>query len=174
MNGSGGGGDISSSAGRIVYTRDFAPGRFVKKLDYMTNPGFLDGSPDARRKANLVGGGPSCIVTDRGVLRFDPETKEVYLAEIFPWQDEKDIEEIKGLIEWDLKVAKDLKVIEPPTERELWAMKLMDPDGMWTIPNMMDRPVGKILASGKFDYEGYDYLLGLREAGWRKAMEYLV
>ena len=173
MNGSGGGGDISSSAGRIVYTVEFNPRSYVEKLDYMTNPGHLDGY-DSREKANLVGGGPSCLVSNRGVLRFEEESKEMYLAEIFPWQDEKDVEEIKKAAPWGLKVAKELKVIEPPTERELWAMRLMDPDGMWTIPNMMDRPIGKVLMAGKFNYEGYDDLMGALEVGWRKAMEFLV
>jgi glutaconate CoA-transferase subunit B len=150
MNGSGGGGDIASSAGRIVYTAEFNPRQWVEKLDYMTEAGFLDGSPDARKKENLVGGGPSAVVTDRGVFRFDPETHILYLAEIFPWQDEADIEDVKNSIPWDLKVARELKIIEPPTERELWALRLMDPLCQYTIANIMDRPIGKILAEGKF------------------------
>jgi glutaconate CoA-transferase subunit B len=173
MNGSGGGGDISSSAGRIVYTVEFAPRSYVEKLDYMTEPGFLDGSPDARKKANLVGGGPSCVVTDRGKFRFDPETHELYLAEVFPWQDEQDIEEIKKSFPWDLKVAEELKIMEPPTERELWAMRLLDRSGTWTIAKLMDRPVGKVLMAGKLNLEGYNIVLGLRESGMREAMETL-
>ena len=140
MNGSGGGGDIASSAGRIVYTAEFHPRQWVAKLDYMTEAGFLDGSPDARKKANLVGGGPSAVVTDRGVFRFDAETHEVYLAEVYPWQDDEDIDDVKNSIPWNLKVAKKLKIIEPPTERELWALRLMDPNGQYIIANIMDRP----------------------------------
>src|SRR4030043_367930 len=62
MNGSGGGGGIPSSAGGIVYTAEFNARQWVEKLDYMTEAGFLDGSPDARKKENLVGGGPSAGV----------------------------------------------------------------------------------------------------------------
>jgi glutaconate CoA-transferase subunit B len=163
MNGSGGGGDISSSAGRVVYTAEFNPRQWVKKVDYMTEAGFLDGGRDARKKANLVGGGPSAVITDRGVFRFDSETHELYLAEVFPWQDEEDIGEVKNSIPWDLKIAKKLKILAPPTERELWALRLMDPLGQYIIASVMDRPLGKIIEAGKLNLEGYDEFLGLVE-----------
>jgi glutaconate CoA-transferase subunit B len=171
MNGSGGGGDIASSAGRVVYTAEFNPRQWVEKLDYMTETGFLDGSPDARKKANLVGGGPSSVVTNRGVFRFDSETHELYLAEVFPWQDEEDIEKVRKSIPWDLKISKELKIIEPPTERELWALRLMDPNGQYTIASVMDRPIGKIIMERKFDLEGYDTFLGLMESAMREVLE---
>jgi len=173
MNGSGGGGDIASSAGRVVYTAEFNPRQWVEKLDYMTEAGFLDGSPNARKKANLVGGGPSAVVTDRGVFRFDPETHMLYLAEVFPWQDEEDIEEVKNSIPWDLKIAKELKIIEPPTERELWALRLMDPLGQYIIASVMDRPISKIIAEGKLDLEGYDEFLGLAERAIGEVLEFV-
>lgn len=173
MNGSGGGGDIASSAGRVVYTAEFHPRQWVAQLDYMTEAGFLDGSPDARKKANLVGGGPSAVVTDRGVFRFDAETHEVYLAEVYPWQGEEDIDDVKNSIPWDLKVAKNLKIIEPPTERELWALRLMDPNGQYIIANVMDRPLGKIIMEGKFDLEGYDTFLGLLESAIKEVLEFV-
>jgi len=173
MNGSGGGGDIASSAGRVVYTVEFNPRQWVEKLDYMTETGFLDGSPDARKRANLVGGGPSAVVTDRGVFRFDSETHELYLAEVFPWQDEEDIERLKKGIPWDLKIAKELKIIEPPTERELWALRLMDPNGQYIIASIMDRPIGKIIMERKFDLEGYDTFLGLIEGAIKEVLDFV-
>ena len=171
MNGSGGGGDIASSAGRVIYTVEFNPRQWVEKLDYMTETGFFDGSPDARKKANLVGGGPSSVVTNRGVCRFDSETHELYLAEVFPWQDEEDIEKVKKSFPWDLKIAKELKIIEPPTERELWALRLMDPNGQYIIASIMDRPIGKIIMERKFDLEGYDTFLGLMENAVREVLK---
>jgi len=173
MNGSGGGGDIASSAGRVVYTVEFNPRQWVEKVDYMTEPGFLDGSPGARKKANLVGGGPSAVITNKGVFRFDTETHELYLAEVFPWQDEEDIEAVKKGFPWDLKVAKEPKIIEPPTERELWALRLMDPNGQYIIANIMDRPIGKIILERKFDLEGYDTFLGLMEGAIKEVLEIL-
>lgn len=173
MNGSGGGGDIACSAGRIVYTAEFESRKFVEQLDYMTEPGFFDGSPDARKTANLVGGGPSVVVTNRGIFRFDAKSHKMYLAEVFPWQDDEDIEEIKKGVSWDLDVSGELKIIEPPTERELWAMKLMDSDGIWSTPNILNTPAGKAVVTKKFDIEGYNTVLENRETAFRKAMQVL-
>ncbi len=171
MNGSGGGGDIASSAGRIVYTAEFNPRQWVEKVDYMTEAGFLDGSPDARKKANLVGGGPSAVVTDRGIFRFAPDTHQLYLAEVFPWQDKEDIKEVKNSFPWDLKVARELKIIEPPTERELWALKLMDPLCQYIIANIMDRPIGKILSEGVLHLEQYDRFLQIIERAIQEVLQ---
>jgi glutaconate CoA-transferase subunit B len=171
MNGSGGGGDIASSAGRVVYTAEFNPRQWVEKVDYMTELGFLDGGHDARKKANLVGGGPSAVATDRGVFRFDAGTHELYLAEVFPWQDEKDIEEVRKGFPWDLKVAHELKIIEPPTERELWALRLMDSTSNYILANVMDRPIGKFILAGKLDLEGYDQYLGMQEKALREMLQ---
>jgi glutaconate CoA-transferase subunit B len=173
MNGSGGGGDIASSAGRVVYTVEFNPRQWVKKVDYMTEPGFLDGSRDARKKANLVGGGPSAVATNRGVFRFDVETHELYLAEVFPWQDEKDVEEVRKSFPWDLKVAEELKIMEPPTERELWALRLMDSTSNYILASVIDRPIGKIILAGKLNLEGYDEYLGLQEKALREILEFV-
>jgi glutaconate CoA-transferase subunit B len=173
MNGSGGGGDIASSAGRVFYTVEFNPRQWVKKVDYMTETGFLDGTRDARKRANLVGGGPSAVITNRGAFRFDPETHELYLAEVFPWQDKEDIEELRSSFPWDLEVADELKVIEPPTERELWALKLMDSTRNYIVASVMERPIGRIIDAGKLNLEGYDEYLRLTEEALREILEFV-
>jgi glutaconate CoA-transferase subunit B len=173
MNGSGGGGDIASSAGRVVYTVEFNPRQWVEKVDYMTESGFLDGSRNARKKANLVGGGPSAVATNRGVFRFDTETHELYLAEVFPWQDERDIEELRSSFPWDLKVAGELKIMEPPTERELWALRLMDSTSQYIVASVMDRPIGRIISTGKLNLEGYDEFLGMQEKALREILQFV-
>jgi glutaconate CoA-transferase subunit B len=176
LQGSGGGGDISSSANRTVCVNIMKPkGMFVTRVDYMTFPGFLDGY-DSRKRANLAGGGPSAVVTDRGIFRFEEESKEMYLAEVFPWQDEEDIEEIKSWVEWELKVAKDLKILDPPSPKELETMDLLDAGKTWTVPNMMERPGMKILLEeglleGKRTYKMYDRIGELFEPAWRKMIE---
>ena len=113
------------------------------------------------------------MVTERGVFRFAPETHELFLAEVFPWQDEADIEDIKQSFPWDLKVAGELKIIEPPTERELWALGLMDPTGQYVIANIMDRPLGKIIAEGKFNLEGYNTFLELSDRAIREVLDFV-
>ncbi|SFQ98081.1 CoA-transferase subunit beta [Desulfoscipio geothermicus] len=124
LPGSGGGNDIGSNIGRVVVMLRLEPLRFVEKVDYLTTPGYLDGSPDARKKAGLQGNGPVAVVTNKALFRFDPETHEMYLDTIFPGVD---VEEVKSLVGWDLKVAADLKTAPEPTPEELAAVRSADP-----------------------------------------------
>lgn len=124
LPGSGGGNDIASNIGRVVVMLRLEPLRFVEKVDFLTSPGFLDGGADARKKAGLLGNGPVAVVTNKGIFRFDSETREMYLDTIYPGVD---VEEIKSLVGWDLKIAEDLKVADDPTEEELAAVRSADP-----------------------------------------------
>ena len=86
---------------------------------------FLSG-PGAREK-QVFGRRPlRVVVTDRGLFKFDPETKEMYLEAIYPGMD---VEQIKELIDWDLKVSPDLYVMDPPTEEQITVMRTLDPMG---------------------------------------------
>jgi glutaconate CoA-transferase subunit B len=92
-------------------------GSFVNTLDYMTSPGFLEGG-DSREKSGLFpeGTGPSMLLSTKGVFRFDPETKEMYLAQIHP---RVRVEDVKKVVPWNLKIAPDLTETVPPTEEEI-------------------------------------------------------
>jgi len=174
MNGSGGGGDIASSAGRVVYVSKFSPRIFKDKLDYITNPGFLDGSPDAREKANLVGGGPCCLVTDKGIFRFDDKTHEMVLSEIYPWQTDKDLDEIRAAVPWDLTIASQPKIIEPPSAVEMDALILMDPAKRYQEADALKRPVGKIFLEGKNDIASYREVTKIFNNSMLKAVDKLL
>jgi glutaconate CoA-transferase subunit B len=115
LPGSGGAADFISYAKRTVLT--MRGGTFVNKLDYFTSPGYLEGG-DSRDRTGLFpqGSGPSALISTKGVFRFDPATKEMYLAEIFP---AVDIESIKKDIPWELKVASDLSVTRRPSDEEI-------------------------------------------------------
>lgn len=174
MNGSGGGGDISSSAKSVVYIGEYNPRQFRDRVDYITNPGYLDGSPNARQKAGLVGGGPAVVVTDRGIFRFDPETHEMYLSDVFPWQDEDDINQIVEANPWGLKVADDLKIIQPPTEDEVNAVALMDPLYGYRITQFIERPSAKYILQGRHDLIAYNFNAIMVEDSVRYNMKVLV
>lgn len=124
LPGSGGGNDIGSNIGRVVVMLRLEPLRFVGKVDYLTTPGFLDGSPGARQKAGLLGSGPAAVVTDKALFRFDQQTHEMYLDTIYPGVD---VGEIQALVGWELKVAPQLKTAAEPTEEELAAVRAADP-----------------------------------------------
>jgi len=125
LPGSGGANDIASSAGRTVIMMRLQKGKFVKKLHYITSPGYLSG-PGARERAGLHGTGPKLVVTEKCVFGFDPQTKEMYLQSLLPGFTVQDIQDLVG---WDLKVAPNLAELELPTEEQIQILRAYDPMG---------------------------------------------
>jgi glutaconate CoA-transferase subunit B len=83
FSGSGGACDIACLSKRTVIIALHEKRRFPPKTDYVTSPGWLEDG-DSRAKAGLVRGGPSVVVTTKGVMRFRPDSKEMYLASYHP------------------------------------------------------------------------------------------
>jgi glutaconate CoA-transferase subunit B len=127
LPGSGGGNDIISSAKRIVIIMTHEKRKMVKKLDYLTSPGFLDG-PGARERVGLRGGGPSLVVTNLCQMDFDPETKRIRLASVHPGVTARQVVENSG---FDLIVPKKVPETEPPTVEELELLRAIDPSGIY-------------------------------------------
>ncbi len=127
LPGSGGGNDIISSAKRIVAIMTHEKRKMVKKLDYLTSPGFLDGA-GARERAGLRGGGPSLVVTNLCQMDFDPETKRIRLASIHPGVSVQQVLENSG---FDLIVPENVPTTELPTCEELALLRTIDPDGIY-------------------------------------------
>ena len=112
--------------------------RFLERVDYITSPGYIDG-PDTRKKYGLCGGGPSAIITNKCVFRFDPATGEAYLDSV---KEGVTLEEVRANVSWDLKVAPEVKTIEPPTVEQIRLIRLLDSTKIYT---------GGGLANLKFD-----------------------
>ena len=142
LPGSGGANDIASSVGRSVIMMRLQKGKFVKKLHYITSPGYLTG-PGAREKAGLLGKGPELVVTEKCVFGFDEQTKEMYLQSLFHGFTVADIQDLVG---WDLKVASNLKEVELPTEEQIHVLRAYDPMGF---------VLGTKGGSGKEDFDGF-------------------
>jgi len=81
--GAGGACDAASLAAGVIVFMQHEKRRFVEQLDYLTSPGWLEGN-DSRRQAGFRRGGPTAVVTNLGIMRFDEETKAMYLAEHYP------------------------------------------------------------------------------------------
>ena len=128
LPGSGGGTDIACLAKRFVIIMSQERHRFRERVDYVTSPGHGEGR-DWRRRVGLSGGGPVALITTLGVFRFDPQSKEAYLASYHPGQS---VEAVKAQTEWDLKVAPDVAATPPPTSAELEIVRACDPQGFWT------------------------------------------
>jgi glutaconate CoA-transferase subunit B len=125
LNGSGGANEIAVGAQRFIIMAQHEKKRFLEKVDYISSPGYLTGG-NAREEYGFPGGGPSAIITNLGILRPDPVTKEFYLDSYFSFASVEEILENTG---WDLKVSPDVKVIPEPTEKELRILREIDETG---------------------------------------------
>ncbi len=114
FSGSGGGCDVASFVPRCIIFMQQEKKRFVRKLDYLTSPGHLDGA-DGRRKAGLREGGPTVVITNMAVFRFDGLTKRMYLAGYYPGITPQQILEN---MEFTVDVSRAAEVA-PPTPGEL-------------------------------------------------------
>jgi glutaconate CoA-transferase subunit B len=62
------------------------------------------------------------VITDLGILRPDPESKELTLTGLHPGAG---VEEAKEATGWDLRVAEDLKTTDPPKREELRILRAL-------------------------------------------------
>jgi glutaconate CoA-transferase subunit B len=112
FSGSGGACDAASLASAYIVFMEHGKRKFVEKLDYLTSPGWLEGR-DARHQAGFVRGGPLAVVTNLCVLKFDDETKEMYLAERFPGVTNSEVLENTGFA---LDVSRAVDALTPTAE----------------------------------------------------------
>jgi len=122
LPGSGGANDIASSAHRTVIIMPLQKRRFIERVDYITSCGYIDG-PDTRNKLGLPGGGPEAIITNMCIFRFDKSTGEAYLDAV---KEGVTADEIKNNVSWDLKIASNVKVIEPPMIEQIEILRKLD------------------------------------------------
>ncbi len=76
--------------------------------------------PGSREKLGFRGRGPTAVITDLGVLEPDPESLELTLTQVHGGVETDQVREATG---WDLAVAAELRVTEPPTDEELAALR---------------------------------------------------
>jgi acyl CoA:acetate/3-ketoacid CoA transferase beta subunit len=128
--GGGGANDVISFCPKTCVVVRQKKNRFRHKVDFITCPGYLDGIPGQRELAGLrPGTGPSTVITDMGVYAF--EQGEMILKSIHTGIG-MTVEKVKAEVEWDLKVASDLKETVPPTTEELAILRAkVDPTHIW-------------------------------------------
>lgn len=109
FTGSGGANGIASYVNTVIMMQH-EKRRFMEKVDYITSPGWMDG-PGGRTKAGIPENvGPQMVVTDRGILKFDKDTKKMYLAGYYPSSSPEDVLENTG---FDLDVSRAVLLEEP-------------------------------------------------------------
>jgi glutaconate CoA-transferase subunit B len=127
LPGSGGACDIITHCREIFIVTMHERRRFVERLDFITSPGYLEGG-DARRRAGLLFGTISTVVTDLALMRFDPQTKQMRLDGL---QAGVTVDQVRERTEFDLAVAPELVRLQAPTDEELRVLRTLDPDRLF-------------------------------------------
>jgi glutaconate CoA-transferase subunit B len=132
LPGSGGACEIAINARQVFVIMRQSTRSFVERIDFRTSPGNLGGAAESeriRREQGWLGHGPSLVVTDVGIYHFD-ETGEMRLDSVHPGAT---VDQARGSIGWDLKVAAEVASTPPPTADELRLIRdELDPDGTYT------------------------------------------
>jgi len=128
LPGSGGANDVGSFCWRTIYNlRNQSKRTFVKELDFITTPGWLDG-PGKREEAGLPAGcGPYRVITQLGVYGFDEATKRLKLISIHPGVT---VDEIQDNSDFEILFPEVVPVTKTPTEEERRILRGIDPTGM--------------------------------------------
>ena len=128
LPGSGGACDLACLAKRHIIVMSHEKRRFVPRVDYITSPGYGEGG-SWRRQVGLPRGGPSAVITTLGLLRFEPDSKEMVLVAVHPGVS---VETVLENTAWPLKVSRDVALTPEPTDKELALLSRFDPQGYWT------------------------------------------
>ncbi len=129
LPGSGGASDMAASCERTILIVPHDKKKFNEKLTYMTSPGHLDGSPNARFKAGMQGQGPYRVITTKAILDFEEKTKRMRLLQTFPGETVQSVQDATG---FELLVADNVSEFVPPTVEEVRLIREeIDPTGIF-------------------------------------------
>lgn len=123
LPGSGGACDIASNVKKIIVITPHEKRRFVERVDFLTSPGFVDGK-EKWKQLKLQGGGPYAVITNLCTMKFDEVTGEMMVTALHPGIT---IEKVWENTPWKVKVAEKLEQTPPPTEKEISALRALDP-----------------------------------------------
>lgn len=130
LPGSGGANDVGSHCWKtIAIMRQHDTKRFVKKVDFITTPGYLTG-PGAREAAGLPPNtGPYRVVSNLGLMGYDEKSKRMVLLATNPGVT---VEQVLQNTEFEMLVADKVTVNPEPTEKELKILREeVDPDKLY-------------------------------------------
>jgi glutaconate CoA-transferase, subunit B len=124
LPGSGGACEIAINAKKVFVIMRQGKRSFVDRIDFRTSPGR---SAD---RTGWLGVGPTVVVTDLGVYRFDDDTGEMFLASLHP---EVELEDVRAASGWEVRVPDDAPLTEPPSAEELRLIREdLDPEGVYS------------------------------------------
>jgi len=128
LPGSGGANDVGSLCWRTIAIMRHGRQRFVPKCDFVTTPGYLDG-PGARERVGLPAGtGPYRVVSDLGIMDYEPGSLRMRLVATSPGITAKKVLDETG---FELLLAPSIEQIQPPEKDELLILREIDKDKLY-------------------------------------------
>ncbi len=129
FGGAGGATEIASQCWRTLLMTKLQSRKFVNKVDFISSPGYLDGTPGARERVGLPANtGPYRVITQEAVFDFHEETHEMRLIAMMPWVTE---EEVISKMEFKPLIADKVERMAMPTEEQLTTIRSeIDPGGL--------------------------------------------
>jgi glutaconate CoA-transferase subunit B len=127
LGGGGGGCNLAASIGSLtLWTTRHRSGRtLVERCDFVTDMGHRT-AVGTRAELGFTGGGPQWLVTELGVFDYDADGY-ARLCRLFP---DVGLDEVRAATGFPLRVAGDLRPINPPSPAEIAALRAVDPLGV--------------------------------------------
>ncbi len=119
LPGAGGAAEIAISCQEIFITMKQKPRAFVKTLDFLTSVGHGPGG-NHREEMGIKTKGPTLLITDLGIWKPDPVTKEFTVVSMHPGVSK---EQFEDSVRWDVRYSEDLIETPAPTTEELEVLR---------------------------------------------------
>ncbi len=125
LPGSAGLGDMGSIGKRLIFWMPrHDPRTLVERVDFITCAGWLGGG-DERERAGLAGG-PVAVISNLGVMDFEPECRAMRLSSVHPGVT---VEQIQAATGFELLLPDgEVPQTPAPTAREVRLVRRLDPD----------------------------------------------
>ncbi|MEO8510048.1 MAG: CoA-transferase [Chloroflexota bacterium] len=129
LPGSGGACEIAINAREVFVIMRQSRRSFVERIDFQTSPGNLAARQTTDASARRPGRGPTVVVTDLAVHRFDSRG-EMTVASLHPGVTRDDV---RAGMAWEPRWSDDLGTTEAPSAEELRLIREeLDPAGVYT------------------------------------------
>jgi len=115
--GAGGANEVASFCWKTIVIMMQEKRRFVPRVDFVSSPGYLDGTVEARERAGLPAGtGPWRVVTSQALFGFDGASRKMTLLGVLAGLSP---EAVVAEMDFEPLIGPTVETLAPPTPREL-------------------------------------------------------
>lgn len=112
----------------LLYEPRHIPRVFVEQVDFVAGLGFSQGGMNARANQGIIGGGPSIVVSNLGVMDFEETTGRMRLKSLHPGVT---LEDIRWNTGFDMIIPENIPETEKPTVQQVNLLRtVIDPLGL--------------------------------------------